>query len=131
MNEIREYKCTYSNSVGISAEVTEGLGLEFPEIRAFAKSMGAEVVQPKMMGYYLLLQQAMFYLHCPNRQMLLIPPSKYIQKQNIWEIIARVKQRFNLITLLQQYDQNIMGILNLDDYHQNMVELIQKNFYLA
>ena len=31
MGDIREYKCTYSNSVGISAEVTEGLGLEFPD----------------------------------------------------------------------------------------------------
>ena len=31
MSEITEYKCTYSNSVGISAEVTEGLGLEFPD----------------------------------------------------------------------------------------------------
>ncbi|MBR0307708.1 MAG: methylcobamide--CoM methyltransferase [Mogibacterium sp.] len=31
MGEIREYKCTYSNSVGISAEVTSGLGLEFPD----------------------------------------------------------------------------------------------------
>ncbi len=31
MADIREYKCTYSNSVGISAEVTEGLGLEFPD----------------------------------------------------------------------------------------------------
>ena len=31
MADIREYKCTYSNSVGVSAEVTDGLGLEFPD----------------------------------------------------------------------------------------------------
>lgn len=28
---IRDFKCTYSNSVGISSDVTEGLGLEFPD----------------------------------------------------------------------------------------------------
>lgn len=31
MADIREFKCTYSNSVGISAETTAGLGLEFPD----------------------------------------------------------------------------------------------------
>ena len=39
MNEIREYKCTYSNSVGISAEVTEGLGLEFPDAYMHSDTM--------------------------------------------------------------------------------------------
>ena len=31
MGNIREFKCTYSNSVGICDEVTSGLGLEFPD----------------------------------------------------------------------------------------------------
>ena len=39
MDEIREYKCTYSNSVGISAEVTEGLGLEFPDAYMHSDTM--------------------------------------------------------------------------------------------
>ena len=39
MSEIREYKCTYSNSVGISAEVTEGLGLEFPDAYMHSDTM--------------------------------------------------------------------------------------------
>lgn len=29
--KIRNFNCTYSNSVGVSAEVTDGLGLEFPD----------------------------------------------------------------------------------------------------
>ena len=39
MGEIREYKCTYSNSVGISAEVTSGLGLEFPDAYMHSSTM--------------------------------------------------------------------------------------------
>ena len=39
MGEIREYKCTYSNSVGISAEVTSGLGLEFPDAYMHSDTM--------------------------------------------------------------------------------------------
>ena len=39
MAEIREYKCTYSNSVGISAEVTAGLGLEFPDAYMHSETM--------------------------------------------------------------------------------------------
>ena len=39
MSEIREYKCTYSNSVGISAEVTSGLGLEFPDAYMHSETM--------------------------------------------------------------------------------------------
>jgi len=39
MNEIREYKCTYSNSVGISAEVTSGLNLEFPDAYMHSETM--------------------------------------------------------------------------------------------
>ena len=39
MSDIREYKCTYSNSVGISAEVTEGLGLEFPDAYMHSETM--------------------------------------------------------------------------------------------
>ena len=39
MGEIREYKCTYSNSVGISAEVTSGLGLEFPDAYMHSETM--------------------------------------------------------------------------------------------
>ncbi len=39
MSEIREYKCTYSNSVGISAEVTEGLGLDFPDAYMHSDTM--------------------------------------------------------------------------------------------
>ena len=39
MSEIREYKCTYSNSVGISAEVTDGLGLEFPDAYMHSDTM--------------------------------------------------------------------------------------------
>ena len=39
MTEIREYKCTYSNSVGISAEVTSGLGLEFPDAYMHSETM--------------------------------------------------------------------------------------------
>ena len=39
MGEIREYKCTYSNSVGISAEVTYGLGLDFPDAYMHSETM--------------------------------------------------------------------------------------------
>lgn len=39
MAAITEYKCTYSNSVGISAEVTEGLGLEFPDAYMHSDTM--------------------------------------------------------------------------------------------
>ena len=39
MGEIREYKCTYSNSVGISAEVTSGLNLEFPDAYMHSETM--------------------------------------------------------------------------------------------
>lgn len=39
MSDIREYKCTYSNSVGVSAEVTEGLGLEFPDAYMHSETM--------------------------------------------------------------------------------------------
>ena len=39
MGEIREYKCTYSNSVGISAEVTAGLDLEFPDAYMHSETM--------------------------------------------------------------------------------------------
>lgn len=39
MSEIREYKCTYSNSVGISAEVTSGLDLEFPDAYMHSSTM--------------------------------------------------------------------------------------------
>lgn len=39
MAGIREYKCTYSNSVGISAEVTSGLGLEFPDAYMHSDTM--------------------------------------------------------------------------------------------
>ena len=39
MGEIREYKCTYSNSVGISTEVTSGLGLEFPDAYMHSETM--------------------------------------------------------------------------------------------
>lgn len=31
MGEIKDFKCTYDNSAGISSEVTEGLNLEFPD----------------------------------------------------------------------------------------------------
>lgn len=39
MGNITEYKCTYFNSVGVSAEVTEGLGLEFPDAYMHSDSM--------------------------------------------------------------------------------------------
>ena len=39
MSEIREYKCTYSNSVGVSSEVTKGLGLEFPDAYMHSDTM--------------------------------------------------------------------------------------------
>lgn len=39
MAAITEYKCTYSNSVGISAEVTAGLGLTFPDAYMHSESM--------------------------------------------------------------------------------------------
>ncbi len=39
MDGITEYKCTYSNSVGISAEVTAGLGLEFPDAYKHSETM--------------------------------------------------------------------------------------------
>ena len=31
MGEIKDFNCTYDNSAGINGEVTEGLGLCFPE----------------------------------------------------------------------------------------------------
>ena len=39
MSDIREFKCTYSNSVGISAETTAGLGLEFPDAYMHSETM--------------------------------------------------------------------------------------------
>lgn len=39
MPEIRLFKCSYSNSVGISAEVTSGLGLDFPEAYTRSETM--------------------------------------------------------------------------------------------
>lgn len=39
MADIREFKCTYSNSVGISAAVTAGLGLEFPDAYMHSSTM--------------------------------------------------------------------------------------------
>ena len=39
MAAITEYKCTYSNSVGISSEVTSGLGLEFPDAYMHSATM--------------------------------------------------------------------------------------------
>lgn len=39
MSNIREFKCTYSNSVGISAETTAGLGLEFPDAYMHSETM--------------------------------------------------------------------------------------------
>ena len=39
MGDIREFKCTYSNSVGISAETTAGLGLEFPDAYMHSDTM--------------------------------------------------------------------------------------------
>lgn len=39
MGAIREFKCTYSNSVGISAETTAGLGLEFPDAYMHSETM--------------------------------------------------------------------------------------------
>lgn len=39
MAEIREFKCTYSNSVGISAETTAGLGLSFPDAYMHSETM--------------------------------------------------------------------------------------------
>ena len=39
MSDIREFKCTYSNSVGISAETTAGLGLEFPDAYMHSSTM--------------------------------------------------------------------------------------------
>lgn len=39
MGEIKEFYCTYGNSVGISEDVTEGLGLTFPEAYLHCDSM--------------------------------------------------------------------------------------------
>ncbi len=39
MGDIREFKCTYSNSVGISAETTAGLGLQFPDAYMHSDTM--------------------------------------------------------------------------------------------
>lgn len=39
MGTIREFKCTYSNSVGISAETTAGLGLQFPDAYMHSDTM--------------------------------------------------------------------------------------------
>lgn len=39
MGNIREFKCTYSNSVGICDEVTSGLGLEFPDAYMHSETM--------------------------------------------------------------------------------------------
>lgn len=39
MTEIRDFKCGYGNSVGISSEVTAGLGLEFPDAYKHADTM--------------------------------------------------------------------------------------------
>lgn len=39
MAAITEYRCTYSNSVGISAEVTSGLGLSFPDAYMHSDTM--------------------------------------------------------------------------------------------
>lgn len=37
--QIRDFKCGYGNSVGISSEVTEGLGLQFPDAYCHADTM--------------------------------------------------------------------------------------------
>ena len=37
--EIRDFKCGYGNSVGISSEVTQGLGLSFPDAYTHADTM--------------------------------------------------------------------------------------------
>ncbi len=39
MGEIKDFNCTYDNSVGISGEVTEGLGLTFPDAYLHADTM--------------------------------------------------------------------------------------------
>lgn len=39
MAEIRDFKCTYDNSVGISEDVTGGLGLTFPDVYMHADTM--------------------------------------------------------------------------------------------
>lgn len=39
MGEIKDFYCTYGNSVGISEDVTEGLGLTFPEAYLHCDSM--------------------------------------------------------------------------------------------
>lgn len=39
MAEIKDFNCTYGNSVGISAEVTKGLALTFPEAYMYADTM--------------------------------------------------------------------------------------------
>ena len=31
MGDIKDFKCTYDNSAGIRSEITEGLGLTFPD----------------------------------------------------------------------------------------------------
>lgn len=39
MAEIKDFKCTYQNSVGISPKVTEGLNLQFPDAYLHAETM--------------------------------------------------------------------------------------------
>ena len=39
MGEIKDFNCTYDNSAGISGEVTEGLGLTFPDAYLHADTM--------------------------------------------------------------------------------------------
>ena len=39
MGEIKDFNCTYDNSAGINGEVTEGLGLTFPDAYLHADTM--------------------------------------------------------------------------------------------
>ncbi len=45
--KIRDFKCGYGNSVGVSAEVTEGLGLEFPDAYLHRDTMAKLAVAVK------------------------------------------------------------------------------------
>ena len=39
MGDIKDFNCTYDNSAGIRSEVTEGLGLTFPDAYTHCDTM--------------------------------------------------------------------------------------------
>ena len=74
-----------------------------------------------------LLFVEMFLKELKNRKIVEIYLRNFIQRQNIWENIAKDRAKLNWMDWLRRLDLNIMAILSIEDCQRCMADRMKKS----